>query len=177
MGRFDEVIYGRPIDRVKVFISSEMATGSLTSERMAAVEAAEQAGPHHAWHWERDANAGPYSSTAICLGEARTSDYLLLIVGNTLTSITRREYVAAKTEGAVCCIFVLDGVEQDDGLKSFILQERDHAIYKRFQTLAELKSGVVEALRYHAIRAIRFDVVARRQRQISAARAAENGHG
>jgi len=107
----------------------------------------------------------PYSTTAVCLGEARTSEYLILLVRSTLTPITRSEYYAAKAAGAVCCIFVLGGVEQGAELRSFITEERDHATYKKFESLAELRSGVVEALRYHAIRSIRYDVVARRRRQ------------
>jgi len=59
VGNYDEVIFGRPHDRVKVFISSEMYSGLLNDERIAVVEATEQSGPHHAWYWERDAKAGP----------------------------------------------------------------------------------------------------------------------
>lgn len=73
-----------------------MRGGGLARERAVAIDAIDGAAIHRARAWERDAHAGPYCSEAVCLGHARMSDALVLLVAEDLTPITRREYLAAK---------------------------------------------------------------------------------
>lgn len=150
----DELLYGRP-DRLKVFVSSEMRSGKLRGERTAAAEAIEDSGFHFAWYWERDADAGPYSSEPVCLGHARTSDCLVLILGGPLTPITRREYEEAWRAGAACFIFVHSEVELDAEASEFLKQEMPHAIYKSFGSPDELKTAIVRSLLRHAVQSAR----------------------
>lgn len=140
-----------------MFVSSEMRSKRLAAERVAAAEAAEELGVHFAWYWERDANAGPYSSENVCLGQARTSDCLVLILGETLTDITRREYLEARDAGAGCFIFTKVGCVRDGDAALFISQQRDveNVITKSFETVADLRTGVVRSLVMYAAQAQR----------------------
>lgn len=156
----DELLFGRP-PKLKVFISSEMRTHSLDAERVAAAEAVEEVGIHFAWYWERDADAGPYSSEVVCLGQARTSDCLILILGSTLTDITRKEYFEAQGAGASCFIFTKVGTDRDATAEAFLKAERGHVTYKTFETAADLRSGIVDALLQHAVQAARRDQMTR----------------
>ena len=156
----DELLFGRP-SKLKVFISSEMRTHSLDAERVAAAEAVEEIGIHFAWYWERDADAGPYSSENVCLGQARTSDCLVLILGSTLTDITRKEYFEARGAGASCFVFTKVGCERDETAESFLSTEREHITYKTFETPGDLRSVIVAALLQHAVQATRRDQMTR----------------
>lgn len=156
----DELLFGRPT-KLKVFISSEMRSKNLERERLAAADAVEEVGIHFAWYWERDANAGPFSSEVVCLGQARTSDCLILILGETLTSITRSEYLEAQGAGASCFIFTKVGCTRDSDSEEFLARERKHAIYKNFETAGDLRSAVIDALLTHAVQAARRDQMAR----------------
>src|SRR5438876_10064041 len=89
----DELALRGPATRI--FISSKMAGGAFKNERPAAARAIESLPEFRAWYWERDARAGPYSSRDLCTKTARTSDGLVLILGDELTPITRDEFVAA----------------------------------------------------------------------------------
>lgn len=156
----DELLFGRPL-KLKVFVSSEMRSKRLAAERVAAATAVEELGIHFAWYWERDANAGPFSSEVICLGHARTSDCLLLILGETLTDITRQEYFEAERAGASCFIFIKAGCTRDAGAEQFLAEERSHVTYKTFDTAADLRTAIVEALLHHAVQATRRDQMTR----------------
>ena len=68
----------------------------LSKERVAVAAAISELGAHQPWWWERDGIAGEYCSEAMCLGHASTSEFLILILGSTLTEITRKEFFAAK---------------------------------------------------------------------------------
>lgn len=157
----DELLFGRP-DRLKVFVSSEMRSGLLDAERVAAADAVEQSGYHFAWYWERDANAGPYSSEGVCLGHARTSDCLILLLATDLTPITRMEYLEAKDAGAACFLFVHSGTELSPESAEFLKQEMPHVIYKKFGSPTELQSAIVQSLLHHAVQATRRHQMARR---------------
>lgn len=156
----DEMLFGRP-DLLKVFVSSEMRSGQLTAERVAVAKAIEESGMHFAWYWERDADAGPFSSEGICLGQSRTSDCFILILGEKLTEITSKEYTSARRSGAHCIIFTKVGCTRDPEAEQFIEQERQHVTYKPFSSTADLRSVVTAALVRHAVQAARRDQMSR----------------
>lgn len=157
----DELLFGRP-DRLKVFVSSEMRSGLLEAERVAAADAIEQSGYHFAWYWERDANAGPYSSEGVCLGHARTSDCLILLLATDLTPITRMEYQEAKEAGAACFLFVHSGRELSQEAEEFLKREMPHTIYRKFGSPSELQSAIVQSLLHHAVQGARRQQLERR---------------
>jgi hypothetical protein len=157
----EEVLYGRPA-RLKVFISSEMRSHRLDAERVAAAEAAEETGWHFAWYWERDANAGPYSSAALCLHQARTSDRLVLILGSELTPITRQEYEEARGAGVACFVLVQSGVTRSAEAQAFLDAENSRIVYKAFGSSDELRTALVDALLQHAAMDARRAQLARR---------------
>jgi hypothetical protein len=157
----DELLFGRP-DRLKVFVSSEMRSGLFDDERVAAAAAIEQTGFHFAWYWERDANAGPYSSEAVCLGHARTSDCLILLLATDLTPITRMEYQEAKEAGAACFLLVHSGTELSPEAADFLKREMPHLTYKKFGSATELQSVIVQSLLYHAVQTARRHQLQRR---------------
>ena len=130
----------------KIFISGKMRGGPLREERVAAAEAVESTQFAHAWYWERDANAGPYSSEGVCVGHARTSDGLILILGRTLTDITRAEFRAAHLAGAPCYIFTQSFANQDKAVRKFVKDNRDDAITAPFGNLSELRTQITGAL-------------------------------
>ena len=119
----EEILFGRP-QLLKIFVSSQMRGNRLTRERLAAVDAIETTQMATAWHWERDATAGPYCSRKVCVGHASTSDGLVLILGSRLTSITAAEYHAAKRAGVPRYMFLKDGSRRDKRAKNFIARER-----------------------------------------------------
>ena len=157
----DELLFGRP-DRLKVFISSEMRSGLLNEERIAAADAVEESGYHFAWYWERDADAGPYSSEGVCLGQARTSDCLILLLATDLTPITQMEYEEAKSAGATCFLFVRSGSELSEEASIFLKREMPSAIYKKFRSPIELRSAIVQGLLRNAVQAARRHQMERR---------------
>jgi hypothetical protein len=156
----DEILYGRP-PRWKIFISSKMQGDPLKAEREAAVNAIESTPLALAWCWEQHARAGEYCAVGICVGHARTSDGLVLIVGDTLTPITRQEYTAAGEAGAARFIFVQDGVDRDAEAAEFIRRERDNAVTKSFANLSELRKHIIDALTFHAVNSGRQQQLAR----------------
>src|SRR5690606_11146236 len=101
----DEVMFGRS-EKLKVFISSEMRSEALTQHRMAVAKIIDAHPDAEAWLWERTANAGRYSAYDVCVGHARTSDLLLLILGDDLTDVTKAEWKAAKEAGANCALLL-----------------------------------------------------------------------
>lgn len=157
----NERVYGRS-DRLKVFISSEMRSGKLSGHRRAAVKAVEALPRHHAWHWERDGSVGSYSALLECVRHAGTSDVLILILGAELTPTTLAEYKEAVEQGAVCCIFVLEGVRQTKETKDFIKERRDDSSYRKFRTDSDLRTLVVNALLDALFRDTRRQSVGRR---------------
>ena len=66
--------------------------GSLDAEPAAAIVAIDGFRNAEPWAWERNARAGAYCSVAICVGQARTCDLLVLILGSDLSEITEQEY-------------------------------------------------------------------------------------
>ena len=159
----NEVLYGRPPDHLRIFVSSKMRGGSLAAERAAARDAVDAYPKHKAWLWERDTAAGPYSSVAACLGKAATSDGLILIVGEDLTPITRREYFAALREGVPPYVFVKDGLARTTKAQRFIrAQQNKKVVTANFANTRELKTQIRAALGGYQIYAIRLANLNRR---------------
>jgi hypothetical protein len=157
----DELLFGRP-DLLKVFVSSQMRGKRLEAERKAVVRAVEATKMATAWHWERDAKAGPYCAKGVCVGHASTSDGLVLILGARLTPITRAEYNAAKRAGVPRFIFLKDRSRRDDGARRFIAREQKQAITRNFANTSELRTQVTASLLHNAVQAVRRDIARRR---------------
>jgi hypothetical protein len=146
--KLSDIVFGRSQDYHKVFISAQMRGNVLKDEREAAVQAVDSFGLTRAWAWERDAAAGPYSAESVCIEHARTSDSLVLILAEELTPVTRKEYMAARDEGATRYVFIKEGCIQTAQVKSFINKERAHALVtKKFRNVSELQTHITTALR------------------------------
>lgn len=169
MGRaakgISDVLFERP-PLMKVFISSQMVTGVLDAERVAAAEAVESTSIATAWYWERDARAGPYSSEAVCIGHARSSDGLVLLLAEELRPMVRREYTAAFDQGAPCYILVKEVAAREADADEFVSQERDGpAVTRPFRSISELKTEVTGAIVEFAVQSSRREIVRRRTAQ------------
>jgi len=140
---------------LKVFVSSKMAGGVYVVERASCAEAVDGTGIARAWYWERDAYAGPYCTEAICLGQAATADGLILILGDELTPITRREYEIARAKGVATFVFVDQRLAQDGDAQAFVASVRRDSVTKNFANVSELQSHVVDALRTFAVQSWR----------------------
>jgi tetratricopeptide (TPR) repeat protein len=166
-----ELIFGRP-DRLKVFISAKMASGALKDERVASAEVVERFEGMSAWYWERDATAGSYYSVEECIGEAQTSDALVLILEDDLTEVTRKEFQAARRGGANLIVLVRAGVMRSRTLTRFIDRERGRgAVTKPWSNIAELRTVLFDALREMTVRPVRERIVDRRRSVVSRTRA------
>jgi tetratricopeptide (TPR) repeat protein len=139
----------------KVFVSSKMSGGALQAERAAAIKAIERFPHLHAWAWERNAAAGPYYSEEECVGHARTSDALVLILEDELTEVTRKEYNAARRRGAHCIVLLKAGVARSASLQRFVARARRRDSTANFGNLSELESQLFSALRTFSIRPAR----------------------
>lgn len=164
-------LFARP-EHLKVFVSSQMRGLSgakvFEVERVTAAQTIDATAIARAWCWERDAQAGPYCSERVCVAHAATSDGLVLLVGETLTGITRKEYEVAHGRNVPCYVFVDQRVVQDDVAKQFIhdVRNSDVAITKGFGNVAELEGHITDALRHFTVQAVRrINYAAWEQRQ------------
>lgn len=158
-----EELFGRP-SHLKVFVSSKMAGGVYVVERQDCARAVESTGIAKAWYWERDAHAGPYCSEAVCLGNAATSDGLILILGDQLTTMTRQEFEIARARGVVAFVFIDQRQVQDEDAKAFVQSVQRNSVTKGFANLAELETHVIHALRRFAVDSWRNTSHARSER-------------
>jgi hypothetical protein len=153
-----EELFARP-SHLKVFVSSQMRGSAFVAERVAVAEAIDATAFARAWYWERDAFAGPYCSEEVCVATAATADGLVLLLGEELTEITRAEFEVARRRFVPVYIFVDERKEQNAEVESFIADVRSSgetkAITKRFANISELKGHVTDALRHHAVQAVR----------------------
>jgi hypothetical protein len=159
----DEVLFGRPQRHVKVFVSSEMRTGELSKERAAVAAAISEMGAHQPWWWENDGIAGEYCAEAMCLGHAGTSEFLILILGTTLTDITRKEFLAAKRASATTIIFGPKRCVRDRKAKKFFKEQGDVSTYGEYASIADLKRRVQDSLYSAMVRAVRENQLNRRE--------------
>ena len=159
------LIYERPAEHGKIFVSSKMNGGALKAERRAAVEAIEEFPLTRPWAWEHHAVAGPYCSERECVAQAGTSEGLVLIVEDEITPITRSELKAAQAAGVPIFVMLKTGVARDVELERFIKRVRERAnTTVNFSSPGELKTRVAKALRTLAMRSWRWQMLYRRER-------------
>lgn len=161
-----ETLFGRA-EQQRVFISSEMASGALAAERAAAADEVNKHPDFMAWKWEGSVSAGRYPSLEECIGNAQTSDLLILILGDDLTEVTKAEWQAARGNGANCAVLVKRSTKRNARANAFIAEQRTDGIDVDFSTIEELRAGVAAVLR-------RNNTVASRQMQL-ARRARDSG--
>ena len=157
-----EVMYGRSSDHLRVFVSSKMRDGSLAAERQTAVRVIDSHPWHKAWTWESSAQAGPYSARRVCIANAETSDALVLIVADDLTSITKSEYFAAKKQGVPRFILAKADVVRSPDLEQFLKRERSKSVTVNYRNLPEFRSRIRGALREFGIRSHRAEILRER---------------
>jgi hypothetical protein len=144
-----------------------MSDGSLADERRAAANTINDSPFHHAWCWEDNAPAGALHSEDECVGHARTSDGLVLLLADELTRVTRAEYVAARENGANRYIFMREGASRTDETQQVIKTERERTtITRSFANISELKTGLTKALMESAVRAERRAITSRRRAEM-----------
>ena len=78
-----------------------------------------------------------------------------LVLGETLTEVTRDEYFAAKGAAAVVIIFVPSACQRDAEAEAFFQAEATTVTYGKYRSPADLKSRVLKALQAHAVRTLR----------------------
>jgi tetratricopeptide (TPR) repeat protein len=159
------LLYARPADHWKIFVSSEMASGALREERAAAVTAINNFPIAKAWAWELQASAGPYSSERECVRQAGTSDGLVLILHDELTPVTRAEFEAARQAHAPVFLMLKQPAERDTSLQRFIDEVRSFAITVNFESLGELQTQITHSLREWAVRSGRSAMLRAADRQ------------
>lgn len=162
-----EVLYGRSPDSLRVFVSSQMRGDVLKAERRATADTINKSPMHHAWCWEDNAPAGAYHSKEECIGYARTSDGLVLLLGSELTPVTRDEYEVARTNGAQRFIFIRETDVLTDSTKQFVEDEQARrTVTRKFGNLSELRTSVTDSLIQSAVRASRSEQLRRREVEI-----------
>jgi hypothetical protein len=149
-----EELFARP-GELKIFVSSKMSGGVYLGERKSCVGAVEGTGMAKAWFWERDANAGPFCSESVCLGHAATADGLILILGDELTPITRREFEVATERGIATFVFIDERETQNADALAFVRALQKRVVTKNFHNIAELETHVVAALHHFAVQSWR----------------------
>jgi hypothetical protein len=141
-----EELSGRP-QHLKLFVSSKMSGGTYTVERQGCASAVDGTGIARAWYWERDTSAGPYCAEGVCLGQAASADGLILILGDELTQMTRREYEVAREREIPTFVFIDERLALNVEAEEFVRAERaGPAVTKNFTNLSELKTHVVDAI-------------------------------
>lgn len=158
------LIYARPPEHGKIFVSSKMNGSPLKAERRAAVEAIEEFPLAHPWAWEDSAEAGPYCSEHECVAQAGTSEGLVLILEDEITPITRSELKAAQAAGVPIFVMLKTGVTRDAELERLIKRIRGEGhTTVNFSSPGELKTRVAKALRTLALRWWRSQMLQRRE--------------
>jgi tetratricopeptide (TPR) repeat protein len=162
-------------DYNRIFVSSKMFGGAFREERLAAARAVESLPEFRAWYWERDARAGPSSSRDLCVRTARTSDGLILLLGDELTDITRNEFTAAHEAGVPCFIFLDERMTRNAAADAFVKAEWAWAVTQLFASADELEKRVRLALIGFARNNWRHQLLEYRARRAEAARHEHEG--
>jgi hypothetical protein len=131
---------------------------ALKEERIAAAKVIDGSGFARAWYWERDANAGPYCSEQLCLGMARTSDGLVLLLASDITPITQREFMEARKHGVPCFVFQKDDAEPDDEVRAIVDLARSDGITVKFRNISELQTQILSSIYHHITMVHRKDI-------------------
>jgi tetratricopeptide (TPR) repeat protein len=158
------LIYARPPEDGKIFVSSKMTGDPLKAERRAAIEAIEEFPLASPWAWEDSAQAGPYYSERECLAQAGTSDGLVLILEDEITPITRRELQAAQAAGVPIFVMLKTGFTRNAELDGLVKRVRGEGnITANFSSPGELKTRLAKAVRTLTWRSWREQMLHRRQ--------------
>ncbi len=158
------LIYARPPEHGKIFVSSKMNGGALEIERRAVIEAIQEFPLAHPWAWEDSAEAGPYCSERECVAQAGTSDGLVLILAEEITPITRSELNAAQAAGVPIFVMLKTGVTRDANLEKLVKRIRGEGqTTVNFSSPGELKTRITKALRTLALRSWREQMLHRRE--------------
>lgn len=162
--QLDEALFGRsPL--LKVFVSSKMNGKPLVAERLAAAEAIDSLQIAKAWYWERDACASPICAEDVCLGHARTSDALVLLLGDDLTYMTNKEYEAAEAASVPCLVFLASDVKRNAAADKFVKSVRKHLVSGYFASSSELQTQVANSLKIYFAQNVRENQIARRKKR------------
>ena len=158
------LVYARPPDHGKVFVSSKMKDNALKAERRAAIEAIREFPLADPWAWEESAAAGPYYSERECVAQAGTSDALVLILAEDITPITRSELNAALAAGVPIFVMLKTGVTRDVDLERLVKRIRGEGhTTVNFSSPGELKTRITKALHTGAVRWWREQMLHRRE--------------
>lgn len=157
----EEILYGRDHDHLRIFISSRM-NKTLDAERKAAAEAVDRVSGHKAWWWEHDAPMGVLHSEKECIGFAKTSAALILLVAGELSAIVHSEYSAARDGGADRYILIRETDELPPEVDQFIKEQRAEVVTRSFRNVDELQTHIHQALTRSVVRAVAHRVLERR---------------
>jgi tetratricopeptide (TPR) repeat protein len=158
------LIYARPPEHGKIFVSSKMKGDALKAERRAAIEAIQEFPLADPWAWEDSAQAGPYCSERECVAQAGTSDGFVLILAEDITPITRSELNAAQAAGMPIFVMLKTGVTRDADLARLVKRIRGEGhTTVNFSSPGELKTRITKALHTVAMRWWREQMLHRRE--------------
>lgn len=157
------VLFGRG-RRLRMFISSVMRDGELAAERQAVAARLDDLDGFEPWMWERNGVAGTRDARDFCLYSAQSSDALIMIIGSSLSPVTRDEFEIARVEGVPRFVFLKQGVERDADTDSFVEMIRcEHHVTADFESPQDLAEKVVEAIGHHHIESWRFRFLAEKR--------------
>lgn len=160
----EEILYGRDPEYLRIFVSSKM-DGSVDAERIAARSVIRGLGSHRPWLWEDDAPVGALHSEHECVGYAKTSDGLVLIIGGPLSPIIYAEYESARKAGANRYVFIREDAQVPPDVAKFIRrQQKGEIVYRYFANTAELKTHLHKSLQISVVRSSRHALISRRER-------------
>ncbi len=147
-----------------MFISSVMRDGELAAERQAVAARIDDLVGFEPWMWERNGVAGTRDARDFCLYSAQSSDALIMIIGSSLSRVTRDEFEVAHAEGVPRFVFLKQGVERDADTDSFVEMIRsEHHLTADFESPQDLAEKVVEAIGHHHIESWRFRFLAEKR--------------
>lgn len=150
--------------RLRVFISSVMQGGELAGERETVAARLDDTDGFEPWMWERSGVAGTRNARDFCIYSAQSSDALVMIVGSSLSPVTRDEFEIARAEGVPRFVFLKQGVERDADTDRFVrmIRHEDH-VTANFESPHDLADKVIEALGHHGSESWRFRFLAEKR--------------
>ncbi len=144
-----------------MFISSVMRDGEFAAERQAVAARLDDLDGFEPWMWERNGVAGTRDARNFCLYSAQSSDALIMIIGSSLSPVTRDEFEIARADGVPRFVFLKQGVERDADTDSFVeMIRREHHVTADFESPQDLAEKVVEAIGHHYIESWRLRFLA-----------------
>ncbi|XYH95544.1 hypothetical protein ACMHYB_48345 [Sorangium sp. So ce1128] len=137
-----------------VFVSSRMRAG-LDNERTLTATIIDGLGLARAWLWERDGLNGP-CERELCLTAARTSDVLVLLLGDDISPIVKAEFEAAYSAHAHCVVLAKRTFQPSRHCLTFIRRLAKRTIIPiNFQNESELRTYLTQRIHAYVISATR----------------------